>query len=159
MRKLTLLLLTLTMAVPAAATEFDLPPGKWWENERLAEHIDLSDQQVAEIREVVYAHARQMIDLKAKVELAGLDLAETVNATEFDVAEVRAAYAAFQTSRHTLENERFEMLLAVRQILTDAQWQQLQDIKRRFGEGRGQRRPGAPGQGGDPGQRPPGQRF
>ena len=45
----------------------------------------------------------------------------------FDPAPVRAAYAVFQTARQKLENERFEMLIEVRQILTYGQWQKIQD--------------------------------
>lgn len=162
MKQYVIAMIVLAMAGPLAASEFDLPPGKWWENEKLAEHIGLTDDQTGEISELVYAHARRMIDLKAKVELAGLDLAETVNRADFDAGAVRAAYTDFQEARGALEHERFEMLLAVRQVLTFEQWQELQGLKRRFGDARdrrsgppsGQRRPGMEG-----GQRPPGQRF
>ncbi len=159
MKKLMVLLFGLATAASVAASDFELPPGKWWESERLATHIGLSDRQASEIREVVFAHARRMIDLKAKVELAGLDLAETVNHPQLDGDAVRAAYASFQAARQALENERFDMLLAVRQVLTFEQWQQLQELKRRTGDGRGQRRPVGRGRAGEPGQQPPGQRF
>jgi Spy/CpxP family protein refolding chaperone len=162
MKKLALIVVLLAVAGPLAAGEFDLPPGKWWENERVAERVGLSDEQKSQIGELVFAHARKMIDLKADVDLAGLDLAEVVGQREFNPDAVRTAYAAFQASRHKLENERFEMLLAVRQVITYEQWQTLQELKRRMGDGRGQRRPGMPGQGRqepEGGQRPPGQQY
>jgi hypothetical protein len=71
-----------------------------------------------------------MIDLKADVDKAGLDLASSVDQQDFDPAPVRAAYAVFQTARHKLENERFEMLLEVRQVLTYEQWRKIEEIKR-----------------------------
>jgi Spy/CpxP family protein refolding chaperone len=160
MKKLLLMLVVFAVSGSVAGSELDLPPGKWWENQRLAAAIGLSEEQVTDIRAAVYEHARRMIDLKAKVELAGLDLAETVNREQFDAAEVRAAYATFQNTRKALENERFEMLLAVRQILSSEQWSELQQIRLRLGEGRGQRRPGGgPDRSGEPGQRPPGTRY
>ena len=122
MKKVLMLLMVLALAGPLAATEFDLPPGKWWENPRLAERIDLSQEQQNQISEVVYAHARRMIDLKAAVDLAGLDLRQSVDTGGFDPDAVRAAFQSFQDARRKLENERFEMLLAVRQVLTDEQW-------------------------------------
>jgi Spy/CpxP family protein refolding chaperone len=123
----------------------------------LVNHIGLTDEQQDQIREVVYQHARLMIDLKADVDKAGLDLAESVDQQEFDPAPVRAAYAAFQTARKKLENERFEMLLEVRQILTYEQWQKIEEIKQRMKQNRSQqqRRPGDRGQG-PQGDRPPG---
>ena len=137
----------------ALLLEFDLPPGKWWENPRLVDHIGLSDEQQGQIRGIVFEHARRMIDLKAEVEKAGLDLAETVDQQDFDPAPVRAAYAVFQTARQKLENERFEMLLEVRLVLTYEQWQKIEEIKQRMKRNRQQQRPT-----GSRGQRPEGDR-
>ncbi len=140
----------LAAVLPLAAQEFELPPGKWWEDQRLAERVGLDAEQQQQIRDLVYEGARRMIDLKAAVDRAGLDLAEVVNSNDFDPEAVRKAYAVFQTARHELENERFEMLLDVRQVLTTAQWQKLQELKRRVQQNRGQQR--------RPGQRPQGER-
>ena len=157
MKKLMFVLVVLMAAGPVAANEFDLPPGRWWENQRLIEHIGLSDEQQAQIRDIVYEHARRMIDLKAAVEKAGLDLRASVDQEEFDPAPVRNAHARFQTARQRLESERFEMLLAVRQILTYEQWQQIEGLKQRMQQNRGdQGRP--PGPRYQPGQRPEGGR-
>ena len=147
------------MANPLAPNEFNLLPGRWWEDPRFASRVGLSEEQQVQIREIIFAHARRMIDLKADVDKAGLDLASSVDQREFDPAPVRAAYSVFQTARQKLENERFEMLLEVRQILTYEQWQRIEEIKRRIQQNRQeQRRPGARGQGGQrpQGDRPPG---
>jgi len=154
MKKALIITVVLMLVGPVAvANEFDLPPGKWWENPRFVEHIGLTDAQQAQIREIVFAYARRMIDLKADVDKAGLDLAASVDQEEFDPAPVRAAHAVFQTARRKLENERFEMLLEVRQVLTYEQWRKIEEAKKRIQQNRPeQRRPG-PG-----GQRPPGER-
>ena len=156
MKKALIIAAVLAMVGPlVAANEFDLPPGRWWENPRFVSHIGLADEQQGQIREIVFAYARRMIDLKADVDKAGLDLASTVDQQDFDPAPVRAAYAVFQTARHKLENERFEMLLEVRQVLTYEQWRKIEEIKQRMKQNRSQqRRPGM----GEGGQRPPGER-
>ena len=160
MKKTLIILAVLAVAGPLAANDFDLPPGKWWENPRLVNHIGLADEQQDQIREIVYQHARKMIDLKADVDRAGLDLADSVDQQEFDPAPVRSAYAVFQTARHKLENERFEMLLEVRLVLTYEQWRKIEEIKQRMKQNRPQqeRRPGARGEGFQrpQGERPPG---
>ena len=157
MKKALIITVVLTLMGPlVAANEFDLPPGKWWENPRVVSHIGLSDEQQAQIREIVFAYARRMIDLKADVDKAGLDLANTVDQQEFDPEPVRAAYAVFQTARHKLENERFEMLLEVRQVLSYEQWRKIEEATQRIQQNRSeQRRPGPGGQR-PPGERPPG---
>jgi Spy/CpxP family protein refolding chaperone len=156
MKKVLMIIAIFAVAGSLAANDFGLPPGKWWENPRMVDHIGLTDEQQDQIRGIVFEHARRMIDLKADVDKAGLDLAESVDQQEFDPAPVRAAYAVFQTARHKLENERFEMLLEVRLVLTYEQWQKIEEIKQRMKQNRTQpRRPGTRGQG-PQGERPPG---
>jgi Spy/CpxP family protein refolding chaperone len=154
MKKVLLVNVVCLLAASAVvASEFDLPPGKWWENQRFVDHIGLTNEQQGQIREIVFAYARRMIDLKAEVDKAGLDLANTVDQVDFDPAPVRAAYTVFQKARQRLENERFEMLLEVRQVLTYDQWRQIEEIKQRMQQNRPQqRRPGVRGEGA---QRPP----
>lgn len=135
------------------ASEFDLPPGKWWEDQRLVERVGLSEEQQGHIREIVFRSAQNMIDLNAEVKKAGLQLAEVVDREDFDAAAVRKAFASFQAARHELEQERFEMLLEVRQVLTYEQWREIQEIRRRIRQNHPQRELQRP-----PGQRPQGQR-
>ena len=157
MKRLVIFVVVLAVAGPIVANELDVLPGKWWEDERIANHMELTDEQREQIRDIVFEHARLMIDLKADFDKAGLDLAASVDQEVFDPVPVRAAHAVFQTARQKLENERFEMLIEVRQILTYEQWQKIQEVKRRIEQNRQQRRPGQR-QGGQrpPGERPPG---
>ncbi len=158
MKRRIIFIVVLLVAGPSMASELDVLPGKWWEDERVVNRMGLTDEQQEQIRDVVYEHARLMIDLKADFDKAGLDLAASVDQEVFDPVPVRAAHARFQTARQKLENERFEMLIEVRQVLTYEQWQKIQEIKRRIQQNREQRRPGARGQNDrrPPGERPPG---
>ncbi len=128
------------LAVPAAAAGFDLPPGAWWEDGRIAEMLGLTDAQREEIRGRVYEHARRMADLNAEVRKAEIDLRETVGRDDFDPDAVRTAFAAFQATRQRLEQERFEMLLGVRSVLTTDQWNRLQRARERVERLREERR-------------------
>ena len=131
----------LAAVAPLAAQQLDVPPGRWWAEPQVVELLDLSAEQQETIRDLVYDHARRMIDLKADVERAGLDLAGSVKRDDFDPAAVRKAHAAFQSARSKLENERFEMLLAVRGVLSAEQWNAIQERQRL----QGKRWPGRPG--------------
>ncbi len=157
---LTILTLALTAGLGLATPFDDLPPGKWWENERLTARLALTAEQKSHIDTLVYDHALRMVDHNAAVRRAEIELAAAVERAPFDPGPVRAAFATFQRARTQLENERFEMLLAVRQVLTAAQWGELQrqrrEVEQRRGDGPGARlgdRPGVrngPPRGDDP---------
>jgi Spy/CpxP family protein refolding chaperone len=158
MKRMMMALMLLTAAT-ATAADFNLPQGKWWENERVVQRIGLTEAQQKEIGDLVHQYALRMIDLNAGVKKAEFELGDLVDRDEFDSAAVRKAFAAFQAARQQLENERFEMLLAVRGTLSAEQWRSLLEIRRFMERMREERRPGegAPGMRPSPGgdRRPP----
>lgn len=149
----SLLILALAMSAPAIANDDLLPPGKWWEDERLAARLGLEPEQRERIRALVFEHARRMVDLNAAVRRSELDLRERVEGEPFEPEAVRAAFTAFQQARQRLEGERFEMLLAVRGELTREQWRRMQEARRHALAGR-DARPGRPGPPPPGGRRP-----
>jgi Spy/CpxP family protein refolding chaperone len=136
-----IVLLLAAASTPAVAAEFNLPPGKWWENERLANRIGLTEEQKERITDLVYEHALAMVDLSAAVKRSELEMANLVIQPEFDADEVRAAFAKFQKARQTLDLERFEMLISVREVLTDQQWVQIQELMQEMRRRRQEQRP------------------
>ena len=116
-----------------------IPPGRWWERPRLAAELELSTEQRATLDAMALAHAKTMVDLKGEVEKAELDLRVFSDAEPFDVKRVREAFAMLQQRRTRLEQERFELLLKVREVLTAEQWKKLatlvKEVIRRDGVG------------------------
>ncbi len=137
-RFVLLVALVFGRCAPAWAAQLNLPPGKWWENPQLVEQLELTEEQQAAIREVVFDHARRMIDLGAAVRKSELELQELVGGPDFDTAKVREAFGNFQAARQALESERFELLLAVREQLTLEQWTLVQGMQRETMRRRGQ---------------------
>ncbi len=154
MRRNLIVLFTLGALVlstlPAAAQNYNLPPGKWWENDRIVDHLKLTGEQQARIKDLVYDHATRMIDLNAGLEKAKLAMENQVEQQKFDAAEVRKTFLKFSDARRLLEAERFEMLLSVRGVLTYEQWEKVLSLRERIENNR--QRPG----GLRPGQRSPG---
>lgn len=130
MKRIALAIVLLAAGALPAAAQLDLPPDKWWENERLIARLGLTDDQQAEIAGLVYGHALRMVDLSAAVKRAEIEMAGLVGEGEFDPDGVRAAFARFQQARQALERERFEMLLAVRGVLTTQQWLDIQELQK-----------------------------
>jgi Spy/CpxP family protein refolding chaperone len=153
MRRTLILLVTLgalvLSALPTSAKDYNLPPGKWWENDRIVTHLELTADQQARIKALVYGHATRMIDLNAEVEKSKLALENQVEQENFDPKAIRKFFAHFQEARHLLESERFEMLLSVRQVVTHVQWEKMLSLRERLEHMR--QRPDGP----RPGHRPP----
>jgi Spy/CpxP family protein refolding chaperone len=155
-----IVMVAVALCSPAWAQELRLPPGKWWENEKVVQEVGLTGEQQAKIRDLVFEHAMSMIDLKANLDRRELELANAVDRTDFDAAAVRSAFSAMQAARQKLETEHFELTIAVRQMLSPEQWQKLQALHREFqrkraGDDRpGPDRPMGPRPGGDRPQRP-----
>ncbi|HVN76836.1 MAG TPA: periplasmic heavy metal sensor [Thermoanaerobaculaceae bacterium] len=117
-------------AATVSAQPFSVPVGKWWERPRIAARLGITQDQVGRLNAATYPHAKAMIDLKASVEKATIDLQAASEAEPFEAERARIAFAALQQARQRLETERFEMLLKVRAILTAEQWTRLQDLVR-----------------------------
>jgi Spy/CpxP family protein refolding chaperone len=131
----------MTIAASVWSQPLEVPPGRWWERPRIAAELVLTDDQRAALESVSLAHAKTMIDLKAEVEKCALDLRAAANAEPFDAKRVREAFVAMQQRRTRLEQERFELLLKEREVLTSEQWHKLTALVRE----RQQREGGAPG--------------
>ena len=150
MKRLVAVTLVAVAAATVAADDPEMPPGRWWDNDRLVERIDLTGEQRERIRDLVYRHARRMIDLTAAVKGAELELANVVEPPTFEADAARRAFARLQEARRALEHERFEMLLALRGELSADQWVEVQQLRRELRRNR-DRPPGD----GPPGGRPP----
>lgn len=126
-----------------SAQPMRMPQGRWWERPAVVRALGLSDEQRERIEKTTIEHARTMVDLKADVEKAQLDVKAAADSEPFEPQRVRAAFQKLLQARVRLETERFDMILAVRETLTAEQWQKLRRLaqERRFrgggaGEGR-----------------------
>ncbi len=150
MKKTVALVVAMTVGGLGWGASFRMPRGRWWDNPRLVRYLGLTPDQQARIHDTVFDHAERMIDLNAAVKQAELQLEDLAGRDTFDEKAVRAAFAKLQEARRALENERFELLIAVRKILTASQWKKLVTLReelRRHGAGmrRMGRRPGMMG--------------
>jgi len=127
-------LVTLVGGATAVAQPLSIPPGRWWDRPMVAGAVGLSDEQRAKLETVTVAHARRMVDFKAEVEKAEIELRVASEGDGFDAAGLRQAFARLLQARSRLETERFELLIAQRELLTAAQWEKLRVLARGFAE-------------------------
>jgi Spy/CpxP family protein refolding chaperone len=135
----------LMVAGAAAAQPLGVPMGRWWEWPRVAERLSLAPEQTQKLDAITLNQATVMVDLKASVEKAEINLRAAADAQPFDAKRVRDAFGVLQQARMKLEAQRFEMLLKTREVLTVEQWQKLRELARERRMERGKAAPGAGG--------------
>ena len=120
----------LLVAGAVAAQPLSAPADRWWERPAVAQQLGFSPDQTKKLEDIYLVQARAMVDLKATVEKAGIDLRAVADVEPFDAAKVRASFTAFQQARVKLDAQRFETLLKMREVLSLDQWHKLRDILR-----------------------------
>ena len=114
--------------------------------DRAARWLELTDEQLVEIRKLVFAARRGHITMEADLELARLELHEMLDADNPTRADVmkqidKVGQLETQTRKH-----KIGVLLEVRALLSPEQRTKLETGRHRFREKRGRRR----GRGGPP---------
>lgn len=107
---------------------WDVPQGRWWTRPAIAEELGLSPEQKTRLEEIVAERLKVIIDARAAVEKAQVELREVAQKEPLNVQKARQAFQAVQQARARLEKERFELLLSQRQVLTAEQWQKAREI-------------------------------
>lgn len=107
---------------------WDVPQGRWWTRPAIAEELGLSPEQKTRLEEIVAERLKVIIDARAAVEKAQVELREVAQKEPLNVQKARQAFQAVQQARARLEKERFELLLSQRQVLTAEQWQKARKI-------------------------------
>ena len=103
MRKTMMIVVLVAAATAVGAADFNLPHGKWWENERVVQRIGLTEEQQSAISDLVYQHALKMIDLNAGLKKAEFELGDLVDRDDFDPTAVRKSFGAFQAAKDKLD--------------------------------------------------------
>ncbi len=133
--------------------------GRWWNNPKIVERLKLTDDQRKAFDGILLEHRKTLIDLRANVDKAELEMEPLMSADQPNEAKILAQIDKVAQSRAELEKANARFLLAIRAKLTPEQWKQLQADRaeheqrgREWGpgrqgrDGRGQNRPGSGGQ-------------
>jgi Spy/CpxP family protein refolding chaperone len=124
--------------------------GRWWNRPKVIERLKLTDEQRKEFDAILLAHREKLIDLRANVQKAELELEPLVSADQPNEPKILSQIDRVAQARAELEKANARFLLAIRSKLTPEQWKQVQAF--RENRGRERRDWGSDGQGPD-GQR------
>lgn len=122
--------------------------GRWWNDPAVIDKLKLTDQQRKDMDAILQDHREKLIDLRANVEKAEVEMQPMIQADQPNESAILAQIDKIAQARAELEKGNARFLLALRAKLTPEQWKALQDMRsehrdRRNGRMWGQRRPGA----------------
>jgi Spy/CpxP family protein refolding chaperone len=127
-------------------------PGRMDMLGRLADRLDLSEEQRDEIKDVLTAHQKDMIQQKADRELAEVELRELVQSDDPDLDAIEEQIKEIANLEAQTRYSQIKAMVDARSVLTDEQKEALKKLQKdrparmmRRGAGRGGARRGPAG--------------
>ena len=105
--------------------------GRWWNNPKVVERLKLTDEQRKSFDGIYLAHREKLIDLRASVEKAELEMEPLIGGDQPNEAAILAQIDKVAQARAELEKANARFLLAIRAKLTPEQWKQCASLPRR----------------------------
>src|SRR5512140_26875 len=137
--------LALAAGAPALAQLPEMPLGKWWKRPRVVERLKLKAEQQERLDEICGKNRRAVIDLKADVERRAVDLEDLLAKKESEPGRISAATDALEQAKGRLGKSRTMMIVEMKGVLTDDQWQKILDLRDEWRRERMEERRGGPG--------------
>lgn len=107
--------------------------GRWWNNPRIVERLKLTDEQRKGFDSILLEHREKLIDLRANVEKAELEMEPLVRDDQPNEGRILAQIDKVAQARAELEKANARYLLALRSKLTPEQWKQVQSFREDHG--------------------------
>lgn len=142
---LAALLFTFATAAPAFAQLPEMPLGKWWKRPRIVERLKIKPDQQERLDEIFAKNRRSFIDLKADVDRRVVDLEELLTKKESDPARISAATDALEQAKARLGKTRTMMIVEMKGVLSDEQWQRILALRDDWRRERNEERRGGAG--------------
>jgi len=120
----------------------DLPPGKWWRRPEIIQQLQLSDEQQTRLEAAFRVAADDLIDLRGEVEKTNIALRFELDRPQLDRQKIRSIAAHLSDARGKLFDRELMMLVDMRGVLTETQWNRMRALLDRLGNANGQQQQG-----------------
>ena len=100
--------------------------------DRLTQQLKLTDAQRAQVRTLLYTHAKDMIRLQAELATLRLDVAPLLEAEPVDLAKVKQQFQAIASKEADLHLAHVTAMQEIRKVLTPEQQQQFKTLQGRM---------------------------
>lgn len=101
------------------------PRSRWWGDPGLVQKVGITPDQVKKMDDILQQHRLHLIDLHATLDKQELILEPLVSADQPDETRILAQIDKVAQARADLEKANARMLLDIRRVLTQDQWQKL----------------------------------
>src|SRR5437660_5555931 len=132
-RKIVLAALLMLVASVALA-QVNLPPGKWWRRPDMIQMLNLSDEQQDRLENVFRNSANDLIDLRGETEKQSIALRAALDRPQLDREQVQRIAQRLTDARGRQFQRELMMLVDMRGVLTDMQWNRMRNQLDRLAE-------------------------
>lgn len=103
----------------------DSPAGRWWRLPRVAEQLNLSEQEKQQLDSLYLENRKKLIDLKSSLERERLVLEDIMDYEPLSEQQAFEQFRKLNKVRSILVEERFRYFLEVRKIIGSDRFQKL----------------------------------
>jgi Spy/CpxP family protein refolding chaperone len=136
-----LMLAAALLAAAAFANAQQMPPGKWWQRPEIVQELGLTNEQQDKLDEIFRTAANGLIDAKADVEKLQVALRGELDRAQIRRAEVLRIAGQLSDARGRLFERELTMLMDMRGVLSDQQWNRVRNALDRLDRPRERERP------------------
>jgi Spy/CpxP family protein refolding chaperone len=136
-----LLLAALIVVFATSAFAQNLPPGKWWRRPEIVQTLNLAEEQQNKLETIFRTASSDLIDLRGEVEKQNINLRGDLDQSQLDRAAIRRDAQRLSDARTRLFERELMMLVDMRAVLNDSQWDRMRSQLERFGAQQQQLRP------------------
>ena len=137
---LFVLIVPMAFMVDKAGAKETLMSGKWWRIPRVAQEINLSEEEKKSLDGTSIEFRKKAIDLRSALERERLELDLLLEKEPLDESAALGQYKKVDAARSALSLERFKVLLNVRKVLGRDRYEILKQKFRAFKKKRGTER-------------------
>jgi len=129
----------LMLIASAAFAQLNMPPGKWWRRAEIVQTLNLSEEQQDRLENVFHTSANDLIDLRADVEKQSIALRAAIDRPQLDREAIRQVAQKLNDARGRQFQRELMLLVDMRAVLTDAQWNRMRNVLDRLSHQREER--------------------
>jgi len=115
------------LLIAGSALAQPIPSGKWWRRPEVAQALALTDDQQDRLEAIFRAAAPDLIDLKADIDKADIALRGELDRPALDRAAIHSIASRLMTARGKLFDRELMMLVEMRGVLNEQQWNRLRN--------------------------------
>lgn len=123
----TIFVAVLMLVSLTAHAERDLPEGRWWRREPVAERLELTNDQQQRLDAIFNGAANELIDAQGEVKKLQVALRAELDRSTVRREDVQRIAAQLNAARGRLFEREVMMLVDMRGVLNPEQWMRLRD--------------------------------